>query len=57
MNVIYVIVKTPTQLQRNLNPTIVGGWTPTPPHPTQPTPQKLNVRNISAVTAPILAKL
>ena len=38
------IVKTPTQLQRNLNPTIVGGLTwkwlctphhPTPPHPTQ----------------------
>ena len=21
------IVKTPTQLQRNLNPTVVGGWT------------------------------
>ena len=22
-----LIVKTPTQLQRNLNPTVVGGWT------------------------------
>ena len=21
------VVKTPTQLQRNLNPTVVGGWT------------------------------
>ena len=33
------VVKTPTQLQRNLNPTVVGGWTwkwLCKPHPTPP---------------------
>ena len=49
----WIIVKTPAQRQLNNNSTKVGFdmkmtlyTTPPPPHP----PQKLNVRNISAVT-------
>ena len=58
-NFLKKIVKTPTQRQLNNNSTKVGFDTKmtlqtTPPHPT---PQKLNVRNISAVTEPILTKL
>ena len=52
------------QLNDNLTSTVVGGWTwkwlCTPPHPTpptHPTPHKLNIGNISAVTDPILTKL
>ena len=51
-----IFVKTSTQRQLNNNSTKVGFDTKmtlqtTPPHPTTP-PQKLNVRNISAVTDP-----
>ena len=50
------IVKTPTQLHRNLNPTVVGGWTRKwlgkPPNP-----HKLHVWYISAVPGTILTKL
>ena len=54
------IVTTPTQRQPNLN--VVGGLTRKwlcKPHPTPPppTPHKLNISNISAVTDPILTKL
>ena len=51
-----IIVKTPTLPQPNLN-TTVGFDTKMTLHTPHPTPQKLNVSNISAVTDPIWMKL
>ena len=51
------IVKTPTQRQLNNNSTKVGFDMKMTLQTTPPTPHKLNVLNISAVTDPILTKL